>query len=248
MDKGASLRDRAATASQPSQQAVSGIADIPSAKVLIFADDPDRKPRLYACAKCGSLHSPEIYLATEERKHQAAREAAENCYNCLTHSECKTCGCETPKGWGECTSCRTTRKLEAAEEIPDNGGPYCAFDGDTYYQELDEAADDGLEWVSPCLIEYPRLDGDSILDGILSDMHDDADIDDLHGVDEFLAAARAFNEAQTAQTWWPDNKRKIRVPAQAIEARSGKTGTGLTEGESAVAESHAPETPQGDHP
>lgn len=35
--------------------------------------------------------------------------------------------------------------------------------------------------------------------------------------------------------------------AQAIEAGTGKTGTGLTEGESAVRQD-APETPQGDHP
>ena len=185
---------------------------LPSVKVLVFADDPEQKPRLYACPKCGQVNSPAIYLATEERKHQAAREAAENCYNCQTQGVCKTCGCETPKGWGECFSCRDVRFLEAATEIPDDGGPYCQFNGDTYYTDLAEAAESGCEWVSPCHIEHPKINGDDVLDNLLSDMHEDADINDLNGVDEFLAAVAAFNAAQTQQIWWGDNKRKIRVP------------------------------------
>lgn len=183
------------------------------AKILVFADDPDRKPRLYVCAKCGSAHSPKIYLASEEVQHATAKEAAENCYKCRTHDECKHCGSETPKGWVSCDSCRYKAALEKAVEVPDNGGPYCAFDGDTYYHDMVEAADAGLEWVSPCTITYPKIDIEDVLDGVISDMHDDASIDDLEGVDALDAAIKAFNEAQKTQTWFGDNSRKIRVPA-----------------------------------
>ncbi len=214
------------TAAEP---VVSALRDgIPSAKVLVFADDPERKPRLYACPKCGSVHSPAIYLATEERKHEAAREAAENCYSCKTNDICKHCGCETPKGWLACESCRFDKALEKAVEVPDDGGPYCAFAGDTYFNEIDEARDADVEWVSPCNIEYPKIDADGVIDGVLSDMHEDADVDDLNGIEDFYAAVKKFNDAQTARSWFGDNQRKINV-AQAIEARSGKTGTGLTE-------------------
>ncbi len=183
------------------------------ARVLIFADDVERHPRLYVCAKCGSLHSPEIYLATRERAHEVAREAAENCYNCKTHDTCKDCGCETPKGWLSCDACLRSNALERAVEVPDNGGPYCAFNGDEYFHDMEEAQFAGLEWVSPCDITYPNIDIDGVLDQIISDMHEDASIDDLNGVDALEAAIKAFNDAQTTQSWFGDCKRKIRVPA-----------------------------------
>ena len=46
--------------------------------VLVRDDDPERKPMLYACPKCGSVHSPKIYLAREDVQHATAREAAAN--------------------------------------------------------------------------------------------------------------------------------------------------------------------------
>jgi len=185
---------------------------MPEVIVLVAKDDPACKPLLYACGKCGSVHSPSIYLARKEVQHETARKAAEDCYSCRTHNECDTCGCETPKGWLRCNDCRYRVRLDAAEEVPDNGGPYCAFDGDTYYQDLEEAADAGLEWVSPCHITYPRIDADSVLDNLLSDMFEDASIDDLDAVEPFIAAVKAFNDAQRCQTWFGDSKRKIRVP------------------------------------
>ena len=201
--------------------------------VLVAKGDPNNNPLLYACARCGAIHSPNIYLASKEVKHETAYKAAQDCYTCKTHYNCDTCGCETPKGWTRCESCRFDRVFNAAEEIADNGGPYCAFDGDIYYHDLEEAHDDGCEWVSPCHIEYPRLDSDSILEGLLEDMHEEASTDDLEGVDEFVAAVKAFNDAQRCQSWWGDNKRKINV-AQAIEA-SGRDGNRLdAQHESAV--------------
>lgn len=184
---------------------------------LVRSDDPDRKPLLYACPKCGIAHSPKTYVGPTEVCHQTARQAAEDCYNCKPNNIC-ACGAECPKFYTSCDSCRYEKKLAAAKEVPDDGGPYCAFDGDTYYSDMDEAADDGCEWVSPCEITYPKIDGDDLLDSLISDMHEDASVDDLVGVDALLEAVKVFNEAQTQQSWWADTKRKIRVPKQGGEA------------------------------
>jgi hypothetical protein len=173
-------------------------------KVLIFADDPDRQPRLYACPTCGSVHSPAIYLATKENQHAAAMDAARDCYTCKTHNECSYCGEQCDKGWTACGPCRFQRKLDAAEEIPDDGGPYCAFDGDT-------------------------------------------------GVDAFYAAVKAFNDAQRTQSWFGDEKRKIKVPLRDSDGsgEADETGTGSAEGDSAgpqdIAEPQFPITRGGDN-
>jgi len=198
-------------------------ASIPDAIVLVRADDADKKPLLYACGKCGSVHSPNIYACGSELAHQTAKAAAKDCYNCKENDVC-ACGAECPKYWTSCYQCQYKRKLEAAEEVPDDGGPYCALDGNTYYQDLEYARDDDCEWVSPCTVTYPKIDAENILDSLISDMHEDADIYDLNGVEEFMAAVEAFNKAQTTQTWWSDSKRKINV-AKAME-----TGTAKTEG------------------
>lgn len=191
--------------------------------VLVRADDPNKKPLLYACPKCGAVNSPAIYMAKSEIAHDTARKAAEDCYNCKTHNNCNYCGAECPKGWTACEPCRFQRKLDAATEVDDDGGPYCRFDGDTYYSEMEEARDDGCEWVSPCHVTYPRIDAVDVLDSLLSDMHEDASIDDLDAVDPFIEAVKAFNEAQTCQSWFGDSKRKINV-AKALESRVGTTG------------------------
>jgi hypothetical protein len=187
--------------------------DVEGPLVLVAADDPDKKPLLYACRTCGSIHSPAIYMAKSEVQHAMAMEAARDCYSCRTHNACQYCGEQCSKGWTACEPCRYQRKLDAAVEVPDDGGPYCAFDGDTYYTELEQAADDGCEWVSPCHITYPKINADDVLDNLLSDMHEDASADDLEGADAFIAAVKAFNEAQKQQSWFGDNKRKICVPA-----------------------------------
>lgn len=205
-----------------------GIPDAVEPKILVFADDPERKPRLYVCPKCGSVHSPEIYLATEERKHAAAREAAANCYSCKTHNECQYCGEQCSKSFTACEACRYQRKLDEATEIPDDGGPYCLFDGDTYFSDMHEAQDFGAEWVSPCTVTYPRIDADSVLENLLDDMHEDASVDDMDGVNEFYAAVEAFNKAQRCQSWFGDPRRKIQVPRRDSDASLAEDPQGLS--------------------
>ena len=153
--------------------------------VLVRADDPQQKPLLYACPKCGSVHSPRIYACRDELAHETARAAAEDCYTCKTHNICRDCGAECPKGWLACDQCRFARKLESAIEVPDDGGPYCDFGGDTFYTDITEASDAGIEWVSPCEVTYPRISADNVLENLLDDMHEDASVDDLVATEAF---------------------------------------------------------------
>jgi len=59
--------------------------------------------------------------------------------------------------------------------------------------------------------------GDDVLENLLGDMFEDASVDDLEGVE-------AFNAAQKTQTWWGDEKRKIRVPDALLAERSKGEG------------------------
>lgn len=199
------------------------MTDVIEPLILIAKGDPEQKPRMYACGKCGALHSPGIYACGIERAHEVALQAARDCYTCRTHNVCDTCGEDAPKGWTRCSSCRFAAKLEKAVEIPDDGGPYFDFGGDTFYHDIESAGEDGIEWLAPCTVTYPKLDADSILENLLDDMYEDASTDDMDGVTEFYAAVKVFNEAQKTRSFWADESRKIRVPAQGMSAGTAKT-------------------------
>ncbi|AIT81649.1 hypothetical protein [Novosphingobium pentaromativorans] len=180
--------------------------------ILVDANDPDKKPLLYACGKCGSVHSPEIYLARKEVRHATALEAARDCYNCKTHSNCRHCGVECGKGWTACDKCRLEREIERATEVPNDGGPYFGFGDQQMYHEMDDARDAGHEWVCPTNKQYPRIEAWRVFENLTEDMFEDASEDDLNGTAELTAAIEAFNEAQTTCTYWADLTRKIKVP------------------------------------
>lgn len=175
--------------------------------VLVDVSDPKRAPKLFACPTCGLAHS------VKHHGRKVARELAVKCTQCRPKQyRCDMCRKKTAQYWMRCDNCRIASKLAAAVEVPDDGGPYCEFDGDTYFQEIEEARDAGLEWVSPCFVTYPKIDADSVLENLLDDMHEDASVDDMDAVDAFYAAVSAFNDAQRTQSWLGDVKRKIRVP------------------------------------
>lgn len=208
--------------------------------VLIALDDPEQKPKLFACRTCGNAYS------VKNVGVQNARDMAINCKDCHPKPyTCDMCGCGTPEYWTRCYQCRYEAKLAAAVEVPDDGGPYCAFNGDTYYHELEEAEDAGLDWVSPCTVTYPRIDADSVLENLLDDMFEDASTDDLDATEPFYEAVDAFNKAQTTRSYFGDDKRKIRVPKRDSD-RSGEAGetVGLDpKGDSAGLQGIAPPSP-----
>lgn len=191
-------------------------------KILTF--EGETKPQLYACGKCGSVHSPNIYAATEERRHEAARQAAEEC---CAPRHCKGCGCEVEKYRTMCRSCSDAKRLEKAvltdyadcEDViwSDVGSGDM---GEGYYHDmqsyLDFCADDGIkpaEYVFATTTAHIHLDIDNVLENACSDLYEDA-IEDVVGYDELLTAINTFNAAQTAVGYWMDVSRKIKVPKQ----------------------------------
>ncbi len=178
-------------------------------RVLVFDDDPERKPRLYVCTGCGSGHSPAIYACRDEEAHRAARSAAENCYTCKTHNQCQDCGAQCDKHWLVCPGCRLKRMLAKREHVAADSFDYCfSLEGDGFYGSALEAAEAGEQWVCPAEpLRTFSLDAESILDSLLEDHFEDASWHDLDGTQDLLEAIDRFNKAQKQGSYDRDEKR-----------------------------------------
>ena len=186
--------------------------------ILIAKGDASEKPRLYACAKCGTVHSPKIYVCREEEAHEAARRAAEECYNCRTHNNCQECGKETPKGWLKCSECREASKLAKATVIDAAELDYCFGADGEFYQSTEEAAEAGEPYVYASTFTPFRVSFDNIVENILDDHHEDASTHDLVGLKQLEAAVAAFNAAQTSGSYFEDGSRVARLAPEGGEA------------------------------
>lgn len=175
--------------------------------ILIAKGDASEKPRLYACAKCGTCHSPKIYACREEEAHEAARRAAEECYTCRTHNNCQECGKETGKGWLKCSECREASKLAKATVVDASTLDHCFGPNDEFYSSTDEAAEDRHAYVYAASFTPYRISFDSIVENILDDHHEDASPDDLVDLKRLEAAVKAFNVAQTSGSYFEDATR-----------------------------------------
>ncbi len=98
------------------------------------------------------------------------------------------------------------KKITEAEYTGDH--VYCGYQ---YYESVEDAMDQFLEGQEP---EYvwacrthgiPKIDLEDCTTNIMDNMWDDADYDDLNGVEELEAALAAFNKAnESIQMWEPD--------------------------------------------
>ncbi len=184
---------------------------------LVRRDDHTGKALLYACPKCGSVHSPKIYLAKEEVAHQAARDAAENCYSCRERNTCSDCGGECSKHFTKCDKCRKISAFSKAEKVDASTIEHCfGYDGE-FYHTIEDAEEAGEPWVFGSTYHPYRIDPDSVIENTIDDHHEDASVDDLDGVKELVAAIRAFNLAQTSGSYYPD-KTRIAVLNAAVTA------------------------------
>lgn len=169
--------------------------------VLVKSDDPTNKPQLFACPKCGKVHSWNIYACDEATAMKTAQEAAENCYECRTHNVCE-CGKECDKLYTACPECRRKNKLAKCTRVPSTEVEECfAFDGDQFYSSRNDAIEDGCTLVHPAKLVHFHLDPERVLESILEDHHDDASECDLKGVNALYKAIEAFNKAQTSGSW-----------------------------------------------
>lgn len=183
--------------------------------ILVAKGDPEQKPRLYACPKCGSCHSPKIYACREEQAHEAAYQAAANCYNCREHNNCSECGIECDKHRIKCDACHKASVFAKAEKIDAAGVEHCfGWDG-TFYHEVADAEDADEPWVFASTFTPFRIDPDSVIENVLDDHHEDASTHDLNGVDDLVAAIKAFNEAQTSGSYFEDRTRIAMISARS---------------------------------
>jgi hypothetical protein len=179
--------------------------------VLIRADDPDKKPLMYACAKCGHCTSPRIFACKDDLAHETAKRMASDCYNCRTHNVCSGCGAKCEKIYTACKKCRYAKIVAGAELVEiDDEDPCYALDGH-FYSSAEEARENGEEYVFPCVMRHFNLEPFHVEELILQDHHDDADTNELVGYDELLAAIERFNKAQNNGSYDEDRKKVARL-------------------------------------
>ena len=95
------------------------------------------------------------------------------------------------------------------------------YDGNEYFNGLEELEGDYFdsalpEYVWACKdIGVTQATTDSLYENMLENMWEDADVNDLNGVDELEAAVTAFNEANAnISVWEPDYTIAVLIPAK----------------------------------
>jgi hypothetical protein len=131
------------------------------------------------------------------------------------YAKCNAC---EDRDWRSKRAAEELDRFEKAKKIP--ASEYTGdmiYDGD-YYPEIEDALDRYLEGQEPeyvwaCKdVGVPKASAESIYEHLLENMWDEADVNDLCGVDELEAAVVAFNEANKAvHVYQPDYSTAILV-------------------------------------
>lgn len=196
---------------------------------LSFNDDPENKTRLYACGKCGLCYSPKAYACGEDKAHEAASRAAEEC---CAPVHCKDCGCIIEKYRTLCSNCAETRKVRKAtpvwfrdwsDPVYLEGTPdWCGW-GEGYQETVKDLLDAcAAEWMPepaycwPCTCTPLALNAESLLEHAVDDMHEDA-MDEIVDADGLVAFIEAWNANQTCETWYPDYSRVVVLDRERFE-------------------------------
>ncbi|KZL02164.1 hypothetical protein PsAD5_00113 [Pseudovibrio sp. Ad5] len=171
--------------------------------------------QLYACGKCGRVHSPGIFACRSDLAHAEAQRFAGEC--------CKpkvcVCGVELPvnAGYTACEKCREKNRVQKAQNIaPDdyNGSVYPDSNsgdwGEGYFSELSIVKEHchGHDEIEPAYVftchEQPlRLDAENILENATSDMHEDAH-EEVVDADEVHKFVKQWNSKQTCRSFYPN--------------------------------------------
>lgn len=154
-----------------------------------------------------------IFYCSECRCVYKTEAEASNC-----HGE-KLCACGKPierRFYAKCNACdqqewrekRTAEELarfeKATKILASEYKGDMVSDGDNYFSEIEDAVDRFLEGQEPeylwaCKdVGVPKASTEGIYEHLLENMWEEADVNDLCGVDELEAAMTAFNEANKA--------------------------------------------------
>lgn len=161
----------------------------------------DGKPSgVWYCSECRSVHSDE--------------RGAQSCHGITKCEDCgEELGTRQPYYRTKCQACyaKDWREKQQAEELAryekalkvqasDYTGPQVFFN-DRYYETVEDAIDSadeapGYVWAAKD-IGLPKANIDSIIENVLDGAWEDADENDLNGVDALQKAVDAFNEANS---------------------------------------------------
>ena len=190
------------------------MADVesPTAIELFHADS---KPAgVWYCSQCRNVYGTE--------------EAAQGCHGALlcacgeprdrSYPNCQEC---RNKEWAATLKAKEAARFEAAAKVPESeykdaqvfdecsGDYFNSFDELREHYEADGDPLPAYAWACRD-IGVREADIGMIIEPILDEMWEDADVDDLYGVDELDAAVSAFNEANKGvHVWEPDYTRAI---------------------------------------
>jgi hypothetical protein len=136
------------------------------------------------------------------------------------YRECNDCQWERQK---KESAAKEAERFEKAKKITE--AEYAGdkvFVGDDYYDSVEDAVDGYLEGQEPeyvwaCKdIGVPKATSEGIVEHLLESMWDDADHNDLNGLEELDAAIEKFNEAnKSVSVYTPDYSTAILVPVAA---------------------------------
>jgi hypothetical protein len=195
---------------------------------LVFADDAEGKPRLYACGKCGNATSPR-HFGGGEVGHAEARTRAEVCCTPPPPPTVRHCACGAVLHGSfekECYACHDKMVIAKATIVEDDGEPICIVGTDTFFSDLVSASEEHAgRWAHPCERQPLHINAKSLAESLaeraVEDMCEEAfeDAEDsVNGVtaltETFEAALTTFNNAQTASSWSPDTTKIVRVPGE----------------------------------
>ena len=185
------------------------------------------KTVLFACGKCGKLHSPAIFAVKADLANEAALELATECCKVRV---CSHCGDEPlHPAWTACKHCSTRLRLERATEVPDYDGPISA-DGirgewdEGYSSEIsamleacERDGDDVPSFAWVCNSIPMRIDPDVALESACDNQHDDADRE-IVDADGLVAFLNEWNAKQTCVSYFPDYSRYVVIDRERFAA------------------------------
>lgn len=170
---------------------------------------------IFACGECGAIHGPYVGNDAHERAAKCCKqhycECGEKIAYFMSMSKCS-----------KCNSLEGNKKiLSNATEIQEWEGPVYDDNSSRYYENMEEfedwryCLDDNEsvpEWLFPCEeIKFGRLDAHDVIESRLCEMHEDAECDDVEGLQKFLDE---WCDKQSIASWEPDFSRKIKVKEQ----------------------------------
>ena len=195
---------------------------------------------LYKKHEDGTMEPCGIFYCSQCRIVHRTKEEAEWCHG----ERLCACGKKITRGYFQrkCNECehkewkekereKEAEGFEAATKIKESeytgDHVYC---GDKYYDSVEDAIDQYLvgqepEYVWACRTHgIPTVDVEDVTTNILDNMWDEADINDLNGVEELEEALKAFNKAnESIQLWEPDYTTAILVEKRDNGEEQGQT-------------------------